>query len=61
MVFFLWQTSEASSVFDHLISKGVKPNSTTYSLETKKQLSLLSMRWELCSSRVFRELALVST
>ncbi|KAF5956935.1 hypothetical protein HYC85_004160 [Camellia sinensis] len=25
-------TSEASSVFDHLISKGVKPNSTTYSL-----------------------------
>ncbi|GMP41222.1 hypothetical protein CsSME_00011393 [Camellia sinensis var. sinensis] len=32
MVFFLWQTSEASSVFDHLISKGVKPNSTTYSL-----------------------------
>lgn len=26
------KTSEASSVFDHLISKGVKPNSTTYSL-----------------------------
>ncbi|CAL5444015.1 unnamed protein product [Camellia sinensis] len=25
-------TSEASSVFDHSISKGVKPNSTTYSL-----------------------------
>jgi Pentatricopeptide repeat domain/PPR repeat len=28
----LWQTAEACNVFDHLVSIGVKPNATTYSL-----------------------------
>ena len=28
----LMQTSEASRVFEHLVSKGVKPNATTYSV-----------------------------
>lgn len=31
-IVLLMQTSEASSVFEHMISKGVKPNATTYSV-----------------------------
>jgi hypothetical protein len=29
---FLWQTFEASNVFEHLVSLGVKPNAMSYSL-----------------------------
>lgn len=32
VIFFQWQTTEACNVFEHLVSIGVKPNSTTYSL-----------------------------
>lgn len=29
---FIWQTTEACKVFEHLVRLGVKPNATTYSL-----------------------------
>lgn len=32
MEVFLWQTFEASRVFEHLVSVGVKPNATSYTL-----------------------------
>lgn len=42
------KTSEASSVFDHLISKGVKPNSTTYSLLVNAHLIKRDQKAALC-------------
>ena len=63
----LMQTSEASRVFEHLVSKGVKPNVTTYSVLVDANLigrdpkAALSIIDQMVIASLCCELAFVSS